>query len=71
MTAHIYTVRGQPATRYQVQLGERFTITIQRRRRSLVWTDCCKRLRWAGNCTIQVYYDGSYHWCKSRHGCKS
>jgi hypothetical protein len=69
MIIHVYRSGHQPATRFRVEVGRK-THTFSRRRRAIVRTDCCKQKRWAGNCTIQVYYDAAYHWCRDGKGCK-
>ena len=75
MTAdvHFYTRPQQPATRYEVAVGvgRRLQRHIFRRAAGApVWVSCCNRLRRAGNCTTQVYYDAQYIWCAPGKGCK-
>lgn len=69
MTIHLYTATPQPATRYRVAVGNGYR-WIRRAPRSLVYTDCCKRRRRAGNCTVQVYYDEIRAGCRPGKGCK-
>lgn len=67
---HVYVTSHQPATNFLVKLdgmrGKRF----KRPARSTIYTDCCRRWRWAGRCTVQVYYDNIYAWCRPGTGCK-
>lgn len=63
---HVYTAPHRPATRYRIEgVG-----MVQRRRRTPVWTACCKQRRWAVYCTVQDYYDGPRLWCRPGRGCK-
>ena len=66
---HIYRHAAQPATRFvDVVGGHRFWTRYHSRR--LVRTSCCRQLRWAGNCVVQVYYDTVPFWCREGKGCK-
>lgn len=69
MTLHLYTAPHQPATRYRVAVGNGYR-WVRRSPRSLVFAYCCERARRAGNCTVQVYYDGENAWCRPGKGCK-
>lgn len=66
---HIYVAERQPATRYRVQLTDDDGIWIRNKRRTRMRCFRCKKLRWAGNMFVQVYYDGVYQLCKNGKGC--
>jgi hypothetical protein len=68
---HIFTRPHQPATRFFVQLFEGEKHWIRCKPRSLVRCRKCKKLRWAKNCTVQVYYDDVPAWCRPGKGCKA
>lgn len=71
MTVHVYTTRKQPATRYKIDLGEGIRPMIVRRRpQARVWCQCCRKLRWASRCVVQVYYDKIDVFCSDGAGCK-
>ena len=68
---HIYTTNHQPATRYKVDLGRLKPVVIRCSQRTLCRARCCEKLRWAGNLTVQVYYDDIRFWCRESKGCKA
>lgn len=69
MSLHFYAPPHQPATHYSVPVGTRYR-WLRRSLRSLVFARCCERERWAGNCTVQVYYDEVRAGCRPGKGCK-
>jgi hypothetical protein len=66
---HIYTAKRQPATRYHVAFDADNDIWIRNKRRTLMRCFRCKKLHWAGNMFVQVYYDGVYQFCADGKGC--
>jgi hypothetical protein len=66
---HIYTTKPQPATHYTIDLGSLGIIHIRSKGRRIFWCNRCKKRRWAKYLTAQAYYDCTYFWCKSGHGC--
>ena len=73
MTLHVHAAAGQPATRYRVSLAPDDGLDglwIRNHRRALMRCFRCKRLRWAKNMFVQVYYDGVYQFCKEGRGCR-
>lgn len=70
MTVHIHSTSHQPATKYKVVITDTKTLTIHNTPRTRVGTQCCKRIRIAANCTVQVYYDEIWFWCRPGKGCK-
>jgi hypothetical protein len=73
MGIHLYTRSHQQATRFITVLGDlkrpmRFWTRNPPHR--TVPTSCCRKQRWAKNCTVQVYYDMVPFWCKPGKGCK-
>lgn len=72
MTMHVYTAKKQPATRYKVDLGKGFKpLVVRLHRQCHVWCQCCRSLRWAQNCVVQVYYDKTDFSCGEGLGCKN
>lgn len=67
---HIYRAARQPATRFTVFIGDH-TFIVQHRRRTLIQCFSCRRRRRAANLFAQVYYDGTYFYCKPGKGCKA
>ena len=66
---HVYTVGHQPATDFRERVnGSVLWYRFSPRR--CLFTSCCGRRRWAGNCTVQVYYDKIDVWCVDGKGCK-
>jgi hypothetical protein len=67
---HVFTAVHHDATRFNLgePVGEEHWVEWSARK--LIRTDCCNRLRWAKNCTVQVYYDGCRFWCRDGKGCK-
>ena len=72
-TVHLYRRHHQPATRYVVEIGygKRNRLWVRCGPRQRVRTSCCRKLRWAKHCTVQVYYDMVPFWCRPGHGCKA
>ncbi len=69
---HIYTSSHQPATRFEVgHLVGDTEEWIEHRPHKLVFTWCCGVRRWAGHCSVQVYYDSLRFWCCKGKGCKA
>lgn len=66
---HIYTAKGQPATRYMDEVAGRRMI-FRRPPKSLLWCHACYQRRRAENCVVQVYYDYVAVWCAPGKGCK-
>ena len=64
---HVYTARSQPATRYRVDLGERYRWFTNPPRRRIPCASC-RRVRVAASLTIQVYYDCARYQCAG--GCR-
>jgi hypothetical protein len=67
---HIYTAKGQPATRYVDDYSGKRMI-FRRPPKSLLWCHSCYQRRRAENCVVQVYYDCVQVWCAPGRGCKS
>jgi hypothetical protein len=67
---HVYRTDHQPATRFidNHVPGDPHVFTKSPRRR--VATYCCRMMRQAQHCTVQVSYDAIYFWCVPGHGCK-
>lgn len=63
---HVYTVAGQPLTRYDVgrPIGRRMIVRTNPRAQHRC--ENCWRLRYAENLVIQVYYDCSKIWCREK-----
>lgn len=70
MTAHVFTERLQPATRW-IDYHWRKPVITQCPGNLLLWCECCKRRRPAKNCMVQSYYDCLRFWCAAGKGCKS
>jgi len=73
MTVHLYARPFQPLTKYvdHVLVGMGFSVRKATRRnhpRKLFRCWICKRLRWAKNLTVQVYYDEMVISCREHHG---
>ena len=67
---HIFSARKQPATRYLLDVLDK-PRWVKIAPHAKVWTDCCRKLRIAKNCVVQVYYDKVPYWCKDGKGCKA
>ncbi len=69
MSIHIYRAPNQPAHRFVVDFGQgRHWFRLPRKR--LVRCIKCRKLRWAQNCVVQVYYDDVRCFCRPKKGCK-
>jgi hypothetical protein len=70
MSLRIYAESSQPMTRFTDPHvpGEPLVITMDPRRQ--VFTDCCRKRRWAKNVRVQVYYDCLHRFCADGHGCR-
>lgn len=66
---HIYSARLQPATKYIDDVTEHMFVFKNNPRRQMICHKCLRR-RWAKNLVVQVYYDGTYVWCKDKENCK-
>lgn len=66
MNLHVFTVRGQPLTRYDVgrPIGRRMIVRNNPRRQFRC--ENCYKLRHAKNLVIQVYYDCHRIWCREK-----
>jgi hypothetical protein len=72
-TLHVYTRPHQSATRWVDHPAERRlgrAIVHRNPPNRLLGAHCCRKLRAAKNCTVQVYYDGVYVFCRPGKGCK-
>ena len=67
--SHVFVVRGQPAARYSVQLGDT-AIWIKTPMNRAIRADCCGYRRLARNLIVQVYYDSQRYLCVRGKGCK-
>ena len=68
---HIFTAdNSQPATRF-VDRADAMPIWFRLPKRKLLYAECCKRRRWAGNLRAQVFWDYVRFECAPGHGCKS
>lgn len=63
---HIYRTKEQKATRYKCDAG----FVVRYSPTATLWANCCRRLRWAKNLTVQSYYDGDRFFCIKGKGCK-
>ena len=69
---HIYATGGhEPATRFNAGAPIGQEHWVNRGAHRLVMTSCCEEKRWAANCTVQVYYDAVYTWCRDGKGCQT
>lgn len=68
---HIYRAPYQPATRFAIHLDGQERRWIRCSPRRPVWTDCCRKRRWAKYVRVQVYYDQIARFCKKGCGCKA
>lgn len=67
MTIHIYTAAWQPATKYRVPGIPHLFETPPR---SLVFVECCRKMRYACNVELQVFYDLTRARCTVGKGCR-
>ena len=73
MSVHIYTRDHQPATRFVtvIYTGKKdMRFWTRNPAHRTVPTSCCRKQRWAKNCTVQVYYDMVPFWCRPGKGCR-
>lgn len=68
---HIYRAVSQPAHAFKVDVSSAPAFWVRKPKRSLVCCASCRRLRWAGNCRVQVYYDLVHTFCAPGRGCKA
>jgi hypothetical protein len=68
MTVHVYSAPWQPVTKYRVPGIDRW---FRAPPASLVFADCCKKKRRAGNVELQVFYDLTRARCIAGKGCRS
>lgn len=72
MTAiHVYRAKGQPATRFHIEIDDGRRIWTRIKPRATVPCSCCRRRRWAANATASVHYDGTWFYCRPGKGCKA
>lgn len=69
---HIYTAGAQPATRYRFDVPgiDIKPFWIRNKPLRQLWTNCCRKRRWAKHCVVKVYYDCTHVFCCKGHGCK-
>ena len=70
MTIHVYRASDQKATRYRETFGDKTFIVTNPPRRCFPCKKC-KRMRYARNLVVHVYYDGTYYFCAPGKGCKA
>lgn len=64
---HIYSANPQPATRWELDLGEdRKPIVVENAPDAPLQCSACYRIRPASEMVAHVYYDGTNYYCREK-----